>query len=47
MAVDHTRSFVLPFAVAGAVALAGAFLWGVVVGPVREVEWRRAEEARV
>ena len=43
--VDQTQSFVLAFAIAGAVALAGALLWGLVVGPVREVDWSRAGEA--
>jgi MFS transporter, ACS family, D-galactonate transporter len=46
VAVDQTKSFTLAFAIAGGVALAGAFLWGVVVGPVRQVEWDRASEAR-
>jgi len=40
--VDRTHSFGLAFAVAGLIALTGAFLWGVVVGPVKEVEWRSA-----
>jgi hypothetical protein len=40
VAVEQTKSFVLAFAVAGAVALMGALLWGLVVGPVREVEWK-------
>lgn len=39
--VDRTHSFALAFALAGGVALTGAFLWGVVVGPVRPVEWKR------
>jgi MFS transporter, ACS family, D-galactonate transporter len=43
--VDRTHSFVLPFAIAGGIALTGAFLWGVVVGPVRGVEWNRPKEA--
>ena len=40
VAVEHAKSFVLPFAVAGAVALTGALMWGLVVGPLREVEWK-------
>ncbi|MCU1234097.1 MAG: major facilitator superfamily 1, partial [Candidatus Solibacter sp.] len=40
MAVDQTKSFVLPFAIAGAIALTGAVLWVFVVGPVRQVEWK-------
>ena len=38
--VERTKSFVLPFAIAAAVALAGALLWGVVVEDVRPVEWK-------
>ena len=37
--VDRTHSFALAFAVTGCIALTGAFLWGVVVGPVRQVSW--------
>ena len=37
---DRTHSFAIAFAVAGGVALSGAILWGVVVGPVRQVEWK-------
>jgi MFS transporter, ACS family, D-galactonate transporter len=39
--VDQTRSFVLPFAIAAAVALAGALLWGIVVEEVKPVEWTK------
>jgi MFS family permease len=46
LAVDWTQSFVLPFAVASAVALTGAILWGAVVGPVRQVDWGAFREAR-
>jgi ACS family D-galactonate transporter-like MFS transporter len=38
--VDRTGSFVVAFAVAAGVALTGALLWGAVVGPVRQVEWK-------
>ena len=38
--VDRTHSFTLAFAVAGCVALGGAAMWGLVVGPIRQVEWR-------
>ena len=38
--VEQTRSFLLPFAIAAAVALAGALLWGIVVEEVRPVEWK-------
>ena len=38
--VEQTRSFFLPFAIAAAVALAGALLWGIVVEEVRPVEWK-------
>jgi hypothetical protein len=41
--VDRTHSFGLAFAVAAGVALTGAFLWGVVVGPVKEVEWKHSK----
>ena len=44
VAVDQTKSFVLPFAVAGATALTGALLWGFVVGPVRQVDWKGARQ---
>jgi MFS family permease len=37
--VEQTHSFVLPFAIASAIAVAGALLWGVVVEDVRPVEW--------
>lgn len=39
--VEHTRSFVLPFAIAAAVAVAGALLWGIVVQEVKPVEWEK------
>lgn len=38
--VEQTKSFVLPFAIAAAVALAGALLWGIVVEEVKPVEWK-------
>ncbi len=38
--VDRTHSFAIAFAVAGGVALSGAILWGFVVGPVRQVQWK-------
>jgi ACS family D-galactonate transporter-like MFS transporter len=38
--VEQTRSFLLPFAIAAAVALAGALLWGIVVEEVKPVEWK-------
>jgi MFS transporter, ACS family, D-galactonate transporter len=37
--VQRTGSFHLAFAVAGVVVLVAAFMWGCVVGPVREVSW--------
>ena len=43
--VDRTGSFAIAFAVSGLIALTGAFLWGVVVGPVREVEWKSGSHA--
>jgi MFS transporter, ACS family, D-galactonate transporter len=39
--VERTHSFAPAFAAAAAIALAGAALWGIVVGPVREVRWRK------
>ncbi len=39
LVVQQTHSFWAAFAVAAAVALTGAFLWGAVVGPVKPVEW--------
>jgi MFS transporter, ACS family, D-galactonate transporter len=39
--VHHTGSFEPAFAVAAGVALAGAFLWGIVVQEVRPIEWQK------
>jgi len=39
--VERTHSFVLPFAIAAAIAVAGALLWGLVVEEVKPVEWRK------
>jgi ACS family D-galactonate transporter-like MFS transporter len=39
--VEQTRSFAVAFLVAAAVVLAGAFFWGIVVGPVAAVPWRK------
>jgi MFS transporter, ACS family, D-galactonate transporter len=41
VAVERTQSFVLAFVVAAAVAVGGALSWGLVVGPVRQVEWKK------
>lgn len=38
--VDRMGSFRLAFVISAVVALFGALLWGVVVGPVEEVSWR-------
>jgi cyanate permease len=38
--VDQTHSFAAAFVVTGCVAVTGAVMWGLVVGPVHEVEWR-------
>jgi hypothetical protein len=38
--VQRTGSFRLAFAVAGIVVVVAAFMWGWVVGPVREVSWK-------
>lgn len=38
--VEKTGAFYLAFVVSAVVALIGAFLWGVVVGPVETVKWR-------
>lgn len=38
--VERTGSFHLAFVVAAVVALTGALMWGVVVGPVAMVPWR-------
>jgi len=40
-AVEQTHSFWPAFAVAAAVALAGAAMWGLVVGPVQQVAWEK------
>ena len=39
--VERTHSFVLPFAIAAAIAVAGALLWGIVVEEVKPVEWEK------
>jgi MFS transporter, ACS family, D-galactonate transporter len=39
--VERTHSFVLPFALAAAIAVAGALLWGIVVEELKPVEWRK------
>jgi MFS family permease len=39
LVVEQTHSFVLPFAIAASIAVAGALLWGVVVEEVKPVEW--------
>lgn len=39
--VEQTGQFHLAFVVAAVVALTGAVMWGFVVGPVKEVDWRR------
>jgi cyanate permease len=43
--VERTGNFSLAFIVAAAVAFAGALMWGVVVGPVREAPWRAPAQA--
>ena len=40
--VEKTGAFYLAFLVAALVALTGAFLWGIVVGPVERVRWRQS-----
>jgi predicted MFS family arabinose efflux permease len=39
-AVQHTHSFAAAFFASAAAAMLGAAMWGLVVGPVRAVEWR-------
>jgi MFS transporter, ACS family, D-galactonate transporter len=39
--VGRTHSFVLPFAIAAAIAVAGALLWGIVVQEVKPVQWAK------
>jgi len=39
--VERTGSFALPFAIAAAIAVAGALLWGIVVEEVRPVAWEK------
>lgn len=41
--VERTGSFRAAFVVSGVIALLGAFLWSVVVGPIQQVQWRRAD----
>lgn len=40
--VERSGSFALAFIAAAVVALTGAAMWGLVVGPVKEVEWETA-----
>ena len=37
--VEKTGAFYLAFVIAAAIALIGAFFWGMVVGPVETVKW--------
>ena len=39
MLVQQTGSFQLPFVAAAIIVLTGAAMWGMVVGPVKEVRW--------
>ncbi len=39
LVVERTGSFHLAFVVAAAVVLTGAAMWGLVVGPVKEIQW--------
>jgi ACS family D-galactonate transporter-like MFS transporter len=41
LVVQRTQSFVLPFAISAAIAVAGALLWGIVVREVKPVEWEK------
>ena len=41
--VDRTGSFVLPFAVASAMAVVGAASWALFVGPIVQVNWSAPE----
>ena len=43
--VQQTHSFAMAFVVAACIVLAGAFFWGVAVGPVQPVEWRKGDAA--
>jgi MFS family permease len=40
--VDKTGSFTIPFFIAAALSLLAAFSWLVLVGPIKQVSWRRA-----
>jgi MFS transporter, ACS family, D-galactonate transporter len=42
--VQSSGSSKLAFLISAAIALAGAVLWGTVVGPVEEVRWRKQHE---
>ena len=39
--VEETKSFALPFAIAAAMAIAGALLWGFMVEEVEPVAWHK------
>jgi MFS transporter, ACS family, D-galactonate transporter len=39
--VERTGSFALPFAIAAAIAVTGALLWGIVVEEVKPVAWEK------
>jgi MFS family permease len=41
LVVEHMRSFVLSFAIAAAIAIAGALCWGIVVEEVEPVAWQK------
>jgi ACS family D-galactonate transporter-like MFS transporter len=45
VAVERTRSYATAFVVTAVVAMIGAAMWGLVVGPVREVQWAEKEAA--
>jgi MFS transporter, ACS family, D-galactonate transporter len=43
--VEQTRSFAMAFVAAAVVVSAGALFWGLMVGPVRQVEWGKRDAA--
>ena len=45
--VQRTGSFQLAFLLAAVIAMLGALMWGVVVGPVREIPWEARREHSV
>jgi hypothetical protein len=42
LVVQHTGSYRLAFLIPAVLALIGMVAWGPLIGPVRQIAWRRA-----